>query len=134
MSARNLSAKAGPFNAPKASGGTAMAPTDQDGYLLNPEDWSEAFTHALAAREGLRLTPRHWAVIYYLRGCFQGQRIPAGCCDLDTILHFRAYWPRVSGQPRWFPGLFPGGGLREQGHRLAGLPRLDKASGCRLDA
>lgn len=114
--------------------GSGSVSTDADGYLLNPADWSEDFACALAEREGLRLTPRHWAVIRYLRGYFCTYRIPASCCDLETILHFRAHWPRVAGQPRWLPGLFPAGGLRQQGHRLAGLPRPEQSSGCRLDA
>ncbi len=113
--------------------GHAVVSTDEDGYLLNPADWSEDFASALAAREGLRLTSRHWAVIRHLRGYFHDHNIPVGCADLDTVLHFRVRWPRVAGQPRWWPGLFPAGGLRRQGHRLAGLPRADLNSGCGLD-
>ena len=41
--------------------------TDDNGYLVNPEDWNEQVASALAAREGLELTDRHWDVIHYLR-------------------------------------------------------------------
>lgn len=108
--------------------------TDAEGYLLDPKDWSEDFAIALAEREGLRLTPQHWCVIRYLRGCFSQDRTTSCCCDIDAFLHFRANWPRARGQPRWFPGLFPKGGLTEQGHRLAGLPRAEQAFKRWLDA
>ncbi|WPL10674.1 MULTISPECIES: TusE/DsrC/DsvC family sulfur relay protein [Thiorhodovibrio] len=113
--------------------GKRVVSTDEEGYLLEPEDWSEEFALALAEREGLKLTRRHWAVIRYMRGYFSDHNVPVGCVDLDTILHFRSHWPRVRGQPRWWPGLFPAGGLRRQGHRLAGLPRVEHHHGCRLD-
>ncbi|WPL13476.1 Sulfurtransferase TusE [Thiorhodovibrio litoralis] len=110
-----------------------VVPTDEQGYLRNPADWSEDYACAVAEQEGLRLTPRHWAVIRYLRDYVTEHSVPVSCADLDTILHFRACWPRACGQPRWLPGLFPAGGLRKQGHRLAGLPRGDRRAGCRLD-
>jgi tRNA 2-thiouridine synthesizing protein E len=97
--------------------------TDAQGYLRDPADWSETFARIQAAREGLRLTSRHWAVIRHLRRCYARHGLPMSCLDLDTMLHFRARWPRAAGQPRWLPDLFPAGGLSEQGHRLAGLPR-----------
>ncbi|WP_328987509.1 TusE/DsrC/DsvC family sulfur relay protein [Thiorhodovibrio winogradskyi] len=110
-----------------------QAETDAQGYLRDPADWSETFARIQAAREGLRLTPRHWAVIRHLRGCYARHGLPMSCLDLDTILHFRARWPRAAGQPRWFPDLFPAGGLSEQGHRLAGLPRGKSLIGLRLN-
>jgi tRNA 2-thiouridine synthesizing protein E len=110
-----------------------QAETDAQGYLRNPADWSESFARIQAAREGLRLTPRHWAVIRHLRNCFATHGLPMGCLDLETILYFRARWPRAAGQPRWFPGLFPDGGLSQQGHRLAGLPRGQSTAGPQLE-
>ena len=41
--------------------------TDSEGYLLDLNDWSEAFAQALAAQEGLTLTDAHWEVIRFLR-------------------------------------------------------------------
>lgn len=124
-------------SASRAVGGEGRQPplnTDAQGYLRDPADWSEAFVCAQAEREGLRLTARHWSVIRHLRRCFDRHELPMACLDLDTILYFRARWPRAAGQPRWFPGLFPDGGLSRQGHRLAGLPRGDQTGSQRLDA
>ena len=41
--------------------------TDGEGYLVNPDDWSEAFVKAQAAREGLPLNGEHWEVVRFLR-------------------------------------------------------------------
>lgn len=42
--------------------------TNENGYLVNPEDWSQEVAEALAESQGLNLTERHWDVINYLRG------------------------------------------------------------------
>ncbi|MDX1408290.1 MAG: TusE/DsrC/DsvC family sulfur relay protein [Saprospiraceae bacterium] len=40
---------------------------NENGYLVNPEDWSEAVAEAIAKEEGVALTEKHWDVINYLR-------------------------------------------------------------------
>ncbi len=40
---------------------------DPEGYLKNLSDWSPEVAQALAAEEGLILTPEHWEVIEVLR-------------------------------------------------------------------
>ena len=40
---------------------------DKDGFLQDLDDWSEAVAEALAASEGLTLTPEHYDVIHALR-------------------------------------------------------------------
>jgi tRNA 2-thiouridine synthesizing protein E len=44
--------------------------TDANGYLVDPNDWSETIAEALAAQEGVALTEKHWDVINYLRDEF----------------------------------------------------------------
>lgn len=44
---------------------------DKDGYLLELERWSPAVAEALAAREGLMLSPEHWEVLELLRAFYQ---------------------------------------------------------------
>lgn len=42
--------------------------TDPDGFLLDPARWNKSLARALAHLSGVdELTPRHWAVVYYLR-------------------------------------------------------------------
>ena len=40
---------------------------DKEGYLLELADWNQTVATELALREGLTLTPEHWAVIELLR-------------------------------------------------------------------
>jgi tRNA 2-thiouridine synthesizing protein E len=43
-----------------------IIPTDSEGYLLDPADWSPALTEALAARDGVTLERDHWILIDFL--------------------------------------------------------------------
>lgn len=44
---------------------------DDDGFIQNPEEWSEQVALALAATEGVEtLTEEHWKVLNYLREYF----------------------------------------------------------------
>jgi TusE/DsrC/DsvC family sulfur relay protein len=41
---------------------------DEDGFMENPEQWSEAVAKALATTEGVEnMTEDHWKVVNYLR-------------------------------------------------------------------
>lgn len=43
---------------------------DQDGYLAQLDDWSEAVAEALAQREELHLSGAHWEVLHLLRSFY----------------------------------------------------------------
>ena len=40
---------------------------DENGYLLDPSDWSRAFTEHRARSAGIRLTEKHWTLIQLIR-------------------------------------------------------------------
>lgn len=44
---------------------------DQDGFLLDLNDWSEPVAEALAEAEGLCLETEHWEILHLLRGFYQ---------------------------------------------------------------
>ncbi|ACF14092.1 sulfur relay protein, TusE/DsrC/DsvC family [Chloroherpeton thalassium ATCC 35110] len=44
---------------------------DNDNYLLNPNDWSEAYAKEVASKEGISLTDKHWEIIGFVRDEFQ---------------------------------------------------------------
>ena len=45
---------------------------DEDGFIVNPDDWTEAVAAALAGGEGVEeLTEEHWKVMHYLRDYYQ---------------------------------------------------------------
>ena len=43
---------------------------DNEGYLLDPGNWSRALAPLLAIEDGLMLTPAHWQVIDFIRAWY----------------------------------------------------------------
>jgi tRNA 2-thiouridine synthesizing protein E len=41
---------------------------DNEGYLVDPADWSEQLAETIARQEGIALTEEHWAVLRFMRG------------------------------------------------------------------
>lgn len=50
---------------------TIEVPMDEEGFLLDPNDWSPCVAEAIAAREGIELTDLHWALINYFRTFYE---------------------------------------------------------------
>ena len=50
---------------------------DSEGYLVDPEDWTEAVAVDFAEREGIELTSDHWRVIRFLREWLGETRVTA---------------------------------------------------------
>jgi len=96
-------------------------PTDSEGYLLDLDDWSEAFACALAREEGLLLTDEHWQLIHFLRQYYQEHGVQAQVRVM--IRHFTQAWGAQRGSNHRLHELFPIGGPQKQGNRLAGLLR-----------
>ena len=94
---------------------------DQEGYIQDMDDWSEAFALALAEREGLVLTPDHWDVIHFIRSYHEEHRVQAQVRDM--IKHFRKVWGHERGNNHYLHEIFPRGGPQKQGNRLAGIRR-----------
>ena len=51
--------------------------TDEEGYLIDPADWSEGVAEALARQERIVLGDRHWAVIRFMREYYEQHHIAA---------------------------------------------------------
>lgn len=101
--------------------GTREIAVDSEGYLLDLDDWSEAFAEALAAREGLELTPAHWQVIRFLRAYWHEHRVQP---QVRVMLrHFGSLWGPERASNHHLHAMFPRGGPQKQGNRLAGLLR-----------
>ena len=50
--------------------GTSVA-VDQEGFLIDLNDWSEAVAEALANAEGMTLQAEHWEILRVLREFYQ---------------------------------------------------------------
>lgn len=55
------------MNAPLKVAADALPATDDEGYLIDPDDWNESVAVALARKEGVELTGEHWQVLRYMR-------------------------------------------------------------------
>jgi TusE/DsrC/DsvC family sulfur relay protein len=93
--------------------------TDQEGYILNMDDWSEGFARAQAAAEGLTLTDEHWDVIHFIRQFYEEHNVQAQVRDM--IRHFREAWGPEHGNNHHLHAIFPMGGPQKQGNRIAGI-------------
>ncbi len=92
-----------------------------EGYIVNPDQWTEAYARALAVQEEIDLTEEHWEVIRFLRGYYDDKHTQATVRDM--IKHFRKVWGKEKGSNRYLHQLFLHGGPQKQGNRLAGLLR-----------
>lgn len=45
----------------------AQVAVDQDGFLVNLDDWNESVAEALAKAEGINLEAEHWEILHLLR-------------------------------------------------------------------
>ena len=95
--------------------------TDSEGYIVNMEDWSEAFVIAQAMREGLELTEEHWEVVQFLRDYYEKHGVQ--CEVRKMVKHFKVIWGEERGTSTYLHKIFPRGGPQKQGNRLAGLLR-----------
>jgi len=44
--------------------------TDEEGYLIEPQEWTESYAEACARGENIVLTDDHWDVIRFMRGYY----------------------------------------------------------------
>ncbi len=96
----------------------AQVELDEDGFIVNPEDWSEALVAVFAKSEDVEeLTEAHWKVINYLRDYFKQFGIAPMVRKMckDTGLTLKEIYE-----------LFPSGPAKGA-CKLAGLP---KPTGC----
>ncbi len=101
--------------------------TNDNGYLLNTEDWNEGLAQVIADAEGLgQLTEKHWDIINYLRDEYfnNAQNQP----NERTILKAMGdKWGTKIGQKDTF-SLFPKMPSK-QGGLVAGLPESRRKGG-----
>lgn len=95
--------------------------TDQEGYIIDMDEWSEAYAGAIAAREGLELSEEHWDVIWFIREHYHEHHVQPQVRMM--IKHFEKKWGPERGNNRYLHDIFPMGGPQKQGNRLAGIHR-----------
>ena len=92
--------------------------TDQDGFLLDPEDWNEEFALDVANATKLELSKDHWRVIHMIRDLYFTSGIVP---ELRTILkNLRNDIGKDKATRKYIYALFPYG-YGQQGCKIAGM-------------
>lgn len=92
---------------------------DDNGYLINLGDWSEAIARYLAEKEKINLTDDHWEVINFLRKHYEEFNNAPNIVLMVKV--FSKDFGEEKGNKDRLYNLFPKGPAR-QGCRIAGLP------------
>ncbi|MDA8079073.1 MAG: TusE/DsrC/DsvC family sulfur relay protein [Nitrospiraceae bacterium] len=97
---------------------------DDDGYLMNLDDWTKDLAVHLAQQDSLELTEAHWEVINFLRDYYKQYQIAPMIKILVKEIG-KAMGPE-KGNTKYLYELYPAGPAK-QACRYAGLP---KPTGC----
>jgi tRNA 2-thiouridine synthesizing protein E len=104
---------------PQVIQGTAVA-VDDEGYLVDPADWSKAIAEVLAREERIVLSDAHWAVIQFMRDYYEQHKI------IPDARHVMKHLATVKGPDKAQRNdlfvLFPYGYVK-QACRIAGMRR-----------
>jgi TusE/DsrC/DsvC family sulfur relay protein len=90
---------------------------DAEGYMVDASAWTPEIGKAIAAREGMELTDRHWMVINYARDMYKltGEAPTLRAITKNTDVNTKEIYQ-----------LFPGG----PGKLAAKVAGLKKPTGC----
>jgi tRNA 2-thiouridine synthesizing protein E len=84
----------------------------EEGYFTNPTQWSETVAEELAREAGIDLTPRHKAVLTFLRDRYaEGAPLTIRRVGKSGIVTIKEFYD-----------LFPGGPLKVSS-KIAGIPK-----------
>lgn len=97
---------------------------DEDGYLVNPDDWTQELSDFMAWQDGLTLTAEHREVINFLRDYYAKYQIAPMIKIL--VKEIGNILGPEKANTKYLYQLFPDGPSK-QACRFAGLP---KPTGC----
>ena len=96
---------------------------DEEGFLLDADDWHAGLVEPLAAESGLPLTTERRAIIHYIRDYYEtNQSVPEARVVLK---HMQRQWGREKGTRRYLYQLFPRG-YGQQACKIAGMRKPRK--------
>jgi tRNA 2-thiouridine synthesizing protein E len=98
--------------------------TDEDGYLVNLDQWNKDVGEFLAKSETLEMSDAHWEVVNFLREYYEEYKI-APMIRILTKAIGKKLGPE-KGNTKYLYELYPGGPAK-QACKIAGLP---KPTGC----
>jgi tRNA 2-thiouridine synthesizing protein E len=84
----------------------------EDGYLVDPSQWTREIALAIASEEGIEMTDKHFEVIDFIRKEFEtGAGLTIRKVGKSGIVDIKGLYT-----------LFPGGPLKKSS-RIAGIPK-----------
>lgn len=95
-----------------------MPTFDDEGYLVDPDDWNDALAQQIAQGLGVELTDDHWFVLRFMRDRYHENRVTVDA--RHVMRHLEQRYPG-QGRHRLFE-LFPYGYVA-QACRVAGMKR-----------
>jgi tRNA 2-thiouridine synthesizing protein E len=99
--------------------------TDENGYLVNLEDWNEDVAQKLAEGEEIEMTEEHWSLVKFLRNYYDEYQIAPAVKVLTKAIAAEKEMDKKAAS-EFLYGLFPKGPAL-QACKIAGLP---KPTGC----
>ncbi|MGA7179334.1 MAG: TusE/DsrC/DsvC family sulfur relay protein [Thiobacillaceae bacterium] len=97
---------------------------DEEGYLVDLNEWNEDVAKVLAAGENVNMTDQHWEVINFLREYYNEYQIAPAVRVLTKAIGKKLGPDK--GNSKYLYELFPFGPAK-QACKIAGLP---KPTGC----
>ena len=94
--------------------------TDNDGYLKESSQWSEALAVAIAEKEAVVLSPEHWEVVRFVREVYLEFNTSPAIRMLVKAMANK--FGEEKGNSRYLYRLFPKGPAK-QATKIAGLPK-----------
>jgi TusE/DsrC/DsvC family sulfur relay protein len=103
------------------SNSETAVPRDEEGYLIEPDDWSTALAQTLATEEDVSLTDDHWAILNFVRDYFAEHLITPDIRHVARHLADQQDCDKKTAKTRIFE-LFPYGYVK-QTCKIAGMKR-----------
>lgn len=97
---------------------------DEEGYLVDINEWNEDLAGQIAKDEGVEMTAEHWEVVNFLREYYTEYQIAPAIRVLTKALSKKL--GAEKGNNKYLYELFPYGPAK-QACKIAGLP---KPTGC----
>ena len=98
--------------------------TDEEGYLVDLNEWNEDVAKILAEQENVNMTDQHWEVVNFLREYYNEFQIAPAVRVLTKAIGKKL--GAEKGNSKYLYELFPYGPAK-QACKIAGLP---KPTGC----
>lgn len=61
-------------------------PTDEFGYLVHAEDWTESIALILATEEDIELTKEHWTILEFVRDWYAEHNVTPSSRDITMFM------------------------------------------------